>query len=59
MPRRGFEPRTRRKRRVPRGGWAKEVWDKLTKRGVTDGSRPGDLITREEDIVMLDRMGKK
>lgn len=39
--------------------WAKAAWDKLTKRGITDGSRPGDLITREEAIVLLDRMGKK
>ena len=38
--------------------WAKEAWDKLTKRGVTDGSRPGDLITREEAAVMMDRMSK-
>lgn len=35
--------------------WAKEAWDKLTKRGVTDGARPGDLITREEVATMIDR----
>ena len=35
--------------------WAKAAWDKLTKQKVTDGSRPGDLITREEVTVMLDR----
>lgn len=38
--------------------WAKAAWDKLTKRGITDGSRPGDLITREEAAVMMDRMAK-
>lgn len=43
----------------PVSSWAKAAWDKLTKRGITDGSRPGDLITREEAIVLLDRMGKK
>lgn len=40
----------------PVSSWAKAAWDKLTKRGITDGSRPGDLITREEAAVMMDRM---
>ena len=35
--------------------WAKEAWDKLTKAKVTDGSRPGDLITREEVATMIER----
>ena len=39
----------------PVSAWAKEAWDKLTKRGVTDGARPGDLITREEVATMIDR----
>ena len=39
----------------PVSAWAKAAWDKLTKQKVTDGSRPGDLITREEVTVMLDR----
>ena len=39
----------------PVSAWAKEVWDKLTKAKVTDGSRPGDLITREEVAAMIDR----
>lgn len=42
----------------PVSAWAKEIWDRLTKAKVTDGSRPGDLITREEVAVMMDRMGK-
>ena len=43
----------------PVSAWAKEVWDKLTKAKVTDGSRPQDLITREEAIMLLDRMAQK
>lgn len=39
----------------PVSAWAKAAWDKLTKRGVTDGSRPGDLITREEVATMIER----
>ena len=35
--------------------WAKSAWDKLTRAKVTDGSRPGDLITREEVATMIDR----
>ena len=42
----------------PVSAWAKAVWDKLKARGVTDGTRPGDLITREEVAVMLDRAEK-
>ena len=39
----------------PVSAWAKEAWDKLTKANVTDGSRPGDLITREEVATMIER----
>lgn len=39
--------------------WAKAAWDKLTKRGITDGSRPQDLITREEVATMIDRVEQK
>lgn len=39
----------------PVSAWAKESWDKLTKADVTDGSRPGDLITREEVATMIER----
>ena len=39
----------------PVSAWAKEAWDKLTKADVTDGSRPQDLITREEVATMIER----
>lgn len=39
----------------PVSAWAKEVWDELTEKKVTDGSRPGDLVTREEVAAMIDR----
>lgn len=41
--------------RNPVSAWAKEAWDKLTKEKVTDGGRPGDLITREEVATMIER----
>ena len=37
--------------------WAKESWDKATTKGIVDGSRPKEFATREEVIVMIDRMG--
>ena len=46
----------------PASSWAKasieEMKRKKTKAGasITDGTRPGDLVTREEVIVMLDRL---
>lgn len=46
----------------PASSWAKasieEMKRKKTKSdaSITDGTRPGDLITREEVIVMLDRL---
>ena len=43
----------------PVSSWAKEIWNALTKAKVTDGTRPGDFITREEAAIMLDRAGKK
>ena len=42
----------------PVSSWAKAAWEKLAKAKVTDGSRPGDLITREEVATMIDRMEK-
>lgn len=36
-------------------GWARAAWEKLTSRGITDGSRPADLITRQEVAAMIDR----
>ena len=37
--------------------WAKESWAKAIAAGVTDGSIPQEAATREEVIVMLDRLG--
>lgn len=34
-----------------------EVWDRATKLKVVDGSRPNDAITRNELVVILDRLG--
>ena len=39
--------------------WAKEAWDELTKSKVTDGTRPGDLVTREEVATMIGRATEK
>lgn len=36
--------------------WAKEAWEKATKAKVVDGTRPKSAITREEVIVILDRL---
>lgn len=37
--------------------WAKEPWDKLTGRGIFDGTRPGGALTREQAAVVFDRLG--
>lgn len=34
-----------------------EVWDRATKLKVVDGTRPNDAITRNELLVILDRLG--
>ena len=39
---------------VPR--WARDAWRKLTDRGVIDGTRPNDAVTRAELAVILDRL---
>ncbi|MGO4890272.1 N-acetylmuramoyl-L-alanine amidase [Anaerobacillus sp. MEB173] len=39
--------------------WAKSSWEWATKEGITDGTRPKDLLTREEFITMLHRYGQK
>lgn len=36
--------------------WAEEAWEWAKKKGITDGSRPKDNITREEVITMLYRL---
>lgn len=38
-------------------GWAKDAWDKATKAGVMDGTRPTEPVTRQELAVILDRLG--
>lgn len=37
--------------------WAAEAWRKAKKRGILDGTRPGDSVTRQELAVVLDRLG--
>lgn len=37
--------------------WAKDAWDKATKAGVMDGTRPTEPVTRQELAVILDRLG--
>lgn len=36
--------------------WAKEAWDKAVAKGILDGTRPKDPLTREEYAVTLDRL---
>ncbi len=36
--------------------WAKEAWEKATNKGIMDGTRPQDKVTREELAVVLDRL---
>lgn len=38
-------------------GWAIDSWTKATELGVVDGKRPKEPMTREEVIVVLDRLG--
>ena len=38
-------------------GWARDAWDKATKAGVMDGTRPTEPVTRQELAVILDRLG--
>lgn len=37
--------------------WAKDSWTKATNKGVFDGTRPTENITRQEVAVVLDRCG--
>lgn len=37
--------------------WAEAAWDKATAKGVMDGARPWEAITRQEVAVILDRLG--
>lgn len=36
--------------------WAQESWTKATKKGIVDGTRPQESVTREELMVILDRL---
>ena len=36
--------------------WAADAWEKATKAKVVDGSRPTEPITRQEVVVILDRL---
>jgi N-acetylmuramoyl-L-alanine amidase CwlA len=36
--------------------WAADAWEKATKAGVVDGTRPTEPITRQEIVVILDRL---
>ena len=37
--------------------WAKEAWEAAKAKGVTDGTRPTDPVTRQEVVTMLHRLG--
>lgn len=37
--------------------WAKEAWKKAERKGVLDGTKPRDSLTRQELAVILDRVG--
>ncbi len=37
--------------------WAKSSWDKAVKQGVVDGTDPLGPLTREQFVVILDRLG--
>lgn len=37
--------------------WAQEAWDKAVAAGIFDGTRPRDVLTRQEAAVVLDRLG--
>lgn len=37
--------------------WASEAWEAAKAKGVTDGTRPTDPITRQEVVAMLHRLG--
>jgi len=36
--------------------WASEAWQKAKDKGVLDGTRPRDNMTRQELAVVLDRL---
>ena len=44
-------------RRLPVSEWARDSWEFATENGTTDGTNPRLSATREQVIVMLDRLG--
>ncbi|WP_433946221.1 hypothetical protein [Paenibacillus sp. SN-8-1] len=36
--------------------WAADAWEEVTKNGYFDGSRPGDVMTREEVAIVVNRL---
>ena len=42
---------------TPAADWAAEAWRKAMGKGVMDGTRPADGVTRQELAVVLDRLG--
>ncbi len=52
-----FKSRLYAPARTGPAAWAETAWDRATARGVLDGTRPGDAITRQEVAVVLDRLG--
>ena len=42
---------------TPAADWAAEAWQKARDKGVMDGTRPAEGITRQEAAVVLDRLG--
>ena len=41
---------------IPAADWAAEAWQKAKDKGVLDGTRPTDPVTRQELAVVLDRL---
>ena len=42
---------------APAADWAAEAWQRARDKGVMDGTRPRDTLTRQELAVVLDRLG--
>jgi len=52
------ENRNRALSQLPPSSWAEEVWARLTAASITDGSAPQRPMTRQEGLVLIDRMIK-
>ena len=50
------ERHSRELRSRPPSTWAKEIWERLTKEGITDGTAPQGNMTRQEGLVLIDRV---